>query len=109
MARLVPLNADYLLATILAERPSVSVGALSGLQRDIEEVCPRAVVDVSNTSIASAVQYYPAIFQRKETEIARAPTANEYLMSAYYSEEFESGVPEDVRQVVKQAVAKLAR
>lgn len=106
MARLVNLNADYLLATILSDRVAVRFGELPEIQRRIEQLCPCAVVDVSAPAISSAMEYYPAIFERREREVARASTAEEYLQGPYFEEEFVRSVPQNVHSLVKDAIQR---
>ncbi|MGA2067146.1 MAG: hypothetical protein ABSG86_19395 [Thermoguttaceae bacterium] len=104
MPKLVTLNADYLLAMILAERQSFPFVALGKLQQEIESLCPIAVVDVSSPSIRRAVGYYPEIFEWRGSDIARRRGAERYLESRYLKDEFTSSVPEDVTQLVRQAI-----
>ncbi len=109
MPKLVNLNADYLLATILSDITSVPFSCLGRLQREIEMVYPTAVVDISTPAIHSALNYYPGIFEWHGAEIRRAPTAVQYLQSEYFEQEFTGSVPTEVHEAVKRAIETVIR
>ncbi len=73
------LNADYLLAAVLAHRESVSFVALNELRSRIENSCPGVAVDISGSAIEGAIESYPAIFERRRDQIVRAAEAGRYL------------------------------
>lgn len=98
------INADYLLATVLSDRGSVSFRALNELRGSIESHCADLVVDVSARAIDSALQYYPEVFERQQGGIARAPKAAKYLMSDYRDNVFTSSVPAGVHERVSKVV-----
>lgn len=107
MSRLVNLDADYLLATILSDREAVPFQRLRFLQNEIEQTCPWAIVDLSSPSIVSAVQSYPAIFEWREKEIGKARTADRYLKSDYLTNVFTNTVPDNVHDLVQKAISKV--
>jgi hypothetical protein len=99
------IHADYLLATILSTRKSISFSSLRKVQAAIRDSDSNVVVDISSPAVHAALEYYPQIFEKKDDSIARAADANEYLSSKYLEYEFTSAVPENIHQVVKDAIA----
>ena len=103
------INADYLLANVLADQPNVSFDSLNNLRLAIEESCQDVVVDVSSPAIGWALEYYPQIFAREVGGIVRAKNAEQYLGSGYGEWVFTHSVPHDVHQrvraVIKRALA----
>jgi hypothetical protein len=102
------IQAEYLLAVILAGKDSVSLSSLNRICREIEERCPGVAVDVSSSGLYNAVEYYPEIFERRERLIARAGGARPYLSSDYIDCKFGTYVPEHVQQQVQEAVKQFA-
>lgn len=101
------LNADYVLATVLASTRSVSFDALDKLRRNIEASCPGLAVDVSSSAINSAIECYPDIFERQPEKIVRAANAGHYLESEYINWKFTNRVPKEVHQFVEEAINKV--
>jgi hypothetical protein len=99
------LNADYLLAAVLARRNSISFDALDELRRNIESSCPGVAVDISSTAIECAIESYPAIFERRPDGIVRAVDAERYLCSDYLKYKFTNRVPMEIRQTVLDKIA----
>jgi len=99
------LNADYLLATVLACKESVSFDWLDELRKRIEHDCPGVAVDVSSPAIESALECYPEIFERRSDQIVRAPNASRYLASDYLGFKFVNRIPKEVHRMVKAAIS----
>ena len=68
------LNADCVLAAVLASAKSITFDSLEVLRKKIEGSCPGLAVDVSSPAINSAVECYPEIFKRQPGQIVRART-----------------------------------
>lgn len=98
------LNADYLLAIILAGEKSISFRDLNRIGYGIEEHCPGVVVDVSSPAVNSAIEYYPQIFARREREITRASNADRFLKTDYLDNEFIRCVPCAVHKEVQNVI-----
>ena len=94
------LNADYLLAAVLARRSSVTFETLDELRRNIESSCPGVAVDISSTAIESAIESYPALFQRGEDGVMRGEDAERYLSTDYLKHKFTNRVPSELRSVI---------
>lgn len=103
------LNADYVLAAVLASTKSVSFDALDELRRKIEASCPGLAVDVSSPAIDSAIECYPDIFERRSGQIVRAANADRYLASKYLNCKFTNRVPEEVHRIVEEAIQGTCR
>lgn len=98
------LNADYVLAAVLASTRSVSFDLLEELRKTIEGSCPGVAVDVSSPAINSAIESYPEIFERQPGQVVRAANADRYLKSEYLNWKFTNRVPGEVRRVVEAAI-----
>jgi len=98
------ISADYLLATILAERPSVSFRELREMQGKIESTIPNVVVDITSPAVHAAFEYYPEIFEKKNGSVKRAANADQYLSTNYLDCEFISSVPAEIHKQVKTAI-----
>ncbi len=99
------LNADYLLATILSTKKSVSFCSLWDVRSMIHANVQNVVVDISSPAVHAALHYYPEIFEKKKDSIARAADAEKYLSSKYLAYEFTDAVPGEIHQIVKKAIA----
>lgn len=97
------ITADYLLATILSERQSVSFRALREMQGRIEEI-PNVVVDISSPTVRAALEYYPEIFEKKNGSVMRAANAEQYLSTGYLHSEFTSSIPAEIHARVKKTI-----
>ena len=98
------ITADYLLATILAERQSVSFRALREMQETIETEIPNVVVDISSPTVRAALEYYPEIFEKSNGLVSRAANAEQYLSTRYLDCEFTSSVPAEIHEQVKKTI-----
>jgi hypothetical protein len=98
------INADCVLATVLASRDNVTLDCLEELRRRIEGSCPGVAVDVSSPAIDSAVECYPEIFERQRGRIARAANADRYLASDYLKWKFTNRIPPEIRQAVEMVI-----
>ena len=103
------LNADYVLAAVLASMKSVSFDVLDELRKKIEASCPGIAVDVSSPAINSAIECYPDIFERQPGQIVRAANADRYLEPTYLKCKFTNRVPDEVRRKVEEAIEGTCR
>ena len=100
----ITITADYLLATILSERSSVSFRELRAMQEKIEAAIPDVVVDITSPAVRAAFQYYPEIFEKRNGSVMRAANADRYLHGKYLECEFTSSVPAEIHDKVKSAI-----
>jgi methionine aminopeptidase len=98
------IKADYLLASVLADRPSVSFDLLNKLRHAIESSCEDVVVDVSCPEIGRAIEYYPQIFTRDCGEVIRTEVGERLLNSEFREWVFTHSVPPDVHQRVRAVI-----
>jgi hypothetical protein len=99
------INADYLLATILSDKKSVSFGSLKEIQNKIQARVRNVVVDISSPAVQAALKYYPEIFEKNEDSITKAADADKYLTTKYLDNEFTSSVSVEIHKIVKEAIA----
>ena len=98
------ITADYLLATILSQRSSVSFRDLRGMQETIEDAIPDATVDISSPTVRAALEYYPEIFEKRNGSVTRAANAQKYLSSKYMEYEFFASVPAQIHKRVTDLI-----
>ena len=98
------LAADHLLAAVLERRDCISFNDLNDLRRHIEKSCPGVAVDISSAAIASAIECYPEIFERRLEQVARAANAEHYLRSDYLKQMFTNHIPADIYQKVAATI-----
>lgn len=100
------IKADYLLASVLADRPRVSFDSLNKLRHAIESYCEDVVVDVSCPEIGRAIECYPHIFAGDCGEIVRTEDGERMLNSDYRDWVFTHSVPSDVHRRVRVVIER---
>jgi hypothetical protein len=84
---------------------SVTLGELKKLRIKIESKVRSVVVDMSEESVFSAIEFHPELFRWNGDAIAKAADSDRFLNTGYLYACFNNRVPTGIRSQVLKAIA----